>query len=192
MSALCSPAFADYSASVEMSPLGLAMIATGGDSTQIAGTFTIGIRDSKYEVAVPFARLYTDHGTNECCEYSVDRVDLQLRRFTSTNRHGLYMGLVARASRVRGSDWETQQPKSFSRSGYGMVIGFRLELDDIFGRLTKRLDNYYWGANLHIGRFVGHPDSVATGANGVEFFGPSENGEKRFFNLEVLKFGYRF
>ena len=174
---------ADFAA--ELNPIGLAATIANAENPYIFGTLTFALESSRVEIATPFALMdSTDSEAAACCEIRVRRVDLQVRRFANSQRTGRYLGLIVRLSNVAGKDVDTREPRSYDRAGLGMVWGFRRTLGQ-----SKRV---YWGANMHLGAFLDEQESLDTGTIGAPMLGgPSENGERVFFNVEFLKFGYR-
>jgi len=146
-----------------------------------AGTLTYGKKNTHWELATPFFFNRFSANTEVCCEIHLKRVDLQLRRYFRKSQHGPYIGVVARYSDVLGRDENNiNQRVSFSRTGVGAVVGLKTFL------FKSRV---YWNTNFHYGYFVNDAPLLASD---IGIFPPSEFSSSKFFNLELLKIGFRF
>ena len=167
----------------------------GGDySTYLTGTLSVALPNSPTEVALPFAVI--DYRAADDALYDSDfslrRVDLQLRRYRKPDRTGLYAGALVRVGHIEGEPYERETGSeseresignvAFTRVGAGLVVGLRGLV-----QIRSLQNRVFWGANLHVGRWL-HGEPTALRYLG----GPLEDSERTFFNVEFAKVGVRF
>jgi len=160
-----------------------ALARESSSERHIAGTLTYAKMNSNWELAFPFFHAIQQVSEEFCCQIHIKRIDIQLRRYLSKKQLGPYLGVLFRHSDVIGRDFiDHSQRISLTRMGPGIVVGTKLKL----------YKNIYWGTNFHSGVFLSDGPLLADGSGDVSFLGPSENHEKYFFNIELLKVGARF
>jgi len=160
--------------------------------TFLTGTLSVAVLDSRTEFALPFAVIDYDASDSDSfdSDYSLQRIDLQLRRYHRVGRTGLYAGALIRYSKIEGEPFvnspsnsrERLDPVAYTRVGAGVVLGLRgfIQVRQFKGRV-------YWGTNLHIGRWLNNAPTPLRYE-----LGPLEDADRIFGNIEFAKLGIRF
>lgn len=182
VTALChSPAHAEFGLSaVEFSPFRLAVSVNNDEYETYSGSVNFELGDPTTELAIPFLWTRNKEDSEYYNPHESFVVDLQWRKFNKPKRTGGYVGLVARAVRADGWEYDgnTGLPTTSQDEldfGLGVVAGFRRNISA----------GFFWGANVNMVAFGKEPKDL-TLDEGEAF------RQKVSITVDFLKFGYQF